>query len=257
VIRVAISGSGNMGRQVRTAIDREPDMEAVGFIDALAEPGECDGLTRLAQPDDLFDIRNPDVVVDFSNAAFTPQLTEAAVRRGIRPVIGTSGLQPDFVAHLESQCAEKKLGGVVAANFALGAVLMMHFAAKAARFYESAEVIELHHDQKVDAPSGTAVQTARAMAEQRGKEFQRNVPERENLPGARATAESGVTIHSVRLPGLLAHQEVLFGGGGELLTIRHDTMSRESFMPGILMAVRKSMELDHLVVGLDRLMGLA
>ncbi|HEX5940600.1 MAG TPA: 4-hydroxy-tetrahydrodipicolinate reductase [Dehalococcoidia bacterium] len=257
MIRVAISGSGNMGRQVRAAVDAEPDMEAVGFIDALAEPGECDGLTRLAQPDDLFDIRHPDVVVDFSNAAFTPQLAEAALKRGVRPVIGTSGLTPDFVVGLESQCAEKKLGGVVAANFALGAVLMMHFAAQAARFYESAEVIELHHDKKVDAPSGTAVQTARSMFEQRGKDFVRNVPERENLPGARTTAESGVTIHSVRLPGLLAHQEVLLGGSGELLTIRHDTLSRESFMPGVLMAVRRSMELDHLVVGLDRLMGLA
>ncbi|MEX2237784.1 MAG: 4-hydroxy-tetrahydrodipicolinate reductase [Dehalococcoidia bacterium] len=257
MIRVAISGSGKMGRQVCAAVREQPDMEPVGFIDALATPGECEGLTLLHEPQDLFDLRKPDVVVDFTNAEFAPKLTEAAIRCGVRPVIGTSGLTPEFVEDLQGRCAAVGLGGVVASNFALGAVLMIHMASIAARFYDSAEIIELHHDQKVDAPSGTALTTARLMKEARGEDFARNVPERENLGATRAASEGGVTIHSVRLPGLVAHHEVLFGGQGELLSIRHDSTSRDSFMPGVMLAVRESMKLDHLVVGLDGLLGLS
>jgi 4-hydroxy-tetrahydrodipicolinate reductase len=134
---------------------------------------------------------------------------------------------------------------------------MTHFAGIAARYYEAAEIIEKHHDQKVDSPSGTALSTARLMAEARGSAFKRNVPASEPLPGARAAEQDGVTIHAVRLPGLVAHQEVIFGGLGETLTIRHDTTSRESFMPGILLAIREAPKLDHLVVGLDKLLGLS
>lgn len=256
VIRVAISGSGKMGREVCAALRRTDDLEPVGFIDRLAQPGECEGLTLLREPGDLFDLRKPDIVIDFTNAEFSADLAKAALDHGVRPVIGTSGLTSDFVEALRAACAEKALGGVVASNFALGAVLMMHFAALAAHHYDSAEIIELHHDQKVDAPSGTAVTTARLMQEARGSDFERNVPQKDNLPGARATADGGVTIHSVRLPGLVAHQEVIFGALGETLTLRHDTTSRESFMPGVLLAARRVIDLDHLVVGLDGLLGL-
>jgi len=153
-------------------------------------------------------------------------------------------------------CAARALGGVVAANFALGAVMMMHLARVAAPFFEAVEVIEQHHDGKVDAPSGTGMATAEAMREARGSDFRRNVADRETLPNARGAALGGVTLHAVRLPGLVAHQTVLFGGLGETLTIRHDSMNRDSFMPGVLRATRAAMELDHLVVGLDRVLGL-
>ncbi|MEX2245747.1 MAG: 4-hydroxy-tetrahydrodipicolinate reductase, partial [Dehalococcoidia bacterium] len=155
------------------------------------------------------------------------------------------------------RCAERKLGGVVAANFAIGAVLLMHLAKIAAPYFDAAEIIELHHDQKVDAPSGTAIATARGMVEARGRPFGRNVPETETIAGARAAEIDGVTVHSVRLPGLVAHQEVLFGGQGQTLTIRHDTTGRDSFMPGILLAVREVMRREELVVGLEGLIGLA
>lgn len=144
---------------------------------------------------------------------------------------------------------------MVAPNFALGAVLMMRFAAEAARFFPHVEIIELHHDQKVDAPSGTALKTAEVLAAVRG-DARRGMPAEElKLPGVRGgTYDGGIRIHSVRLPGLVAHQEVIFGGTGQTLTIRHDSTSRESFMPGVLLAVRKVVELKGLVHGLDRLL---
>jgi 4-hydroxy-tetrahydrodipicolinate reductase len=145
---------------------------------------------------------------------------------------------------------------VIAPNFALGAVLMQHMAKTAARFYENAEIIELHHDQKVDAPSSTALASAKGMVQARGKPFTRAPTQQENLPGTRGGETGGVTIHSVRLPGLVAHQEIIFGGPGETLRIRHDSLGRESFMPGVMLAVRHVMTHPGLVVGLDRLVGL-
>jgi 4-hydroxy-tetrahydrodipicolinate reductase len=198
-----------------------------------------------------------DVVIDFTNAAWTPVLTSAAVPRGVRPVIGTSGLSEAYIDELARACAAQKLGGVYAANFAIGAVLMMHMARVAAPFFDAAEIIELHHDQKVDAPSGTSIATARGMSAARGgKPFARNEPELETIANARAASVDGVTIHSVRLKGLVAHQEVVFGGTGQTLTIRHDSNGRDSFMPGILLAVREVMRRDRLVVGLEELVGL-
>jgi 4-hydroxy-tetrahydrodipicolinate reductase len=133
---------------------------------------------------------------------------------------------------------------------------MQQMSKLAARFFESAEILEMHHDRKVDAPSGTSIATAKMMAEARGKPFERAETERENIPGTRGGEIDGVTIHSVRLPGLVAHQEVIFGGPGETLQIRHNSMDRVSFMPGVVLAVREVMKLDHLVIGLERLAGL-
>lgn len=261
-IKVLISGSGNMGREVLDAVTREPDMEPVGVVDLFAKedhvavPGADILLPFGDDAEAMIQRLRPDAVVDFTNAEWTPTLARAAARAGVRPVIGTSGLPNGFVSELEGACAEAKLGGVIASNFALGAVLMQHMARTAARFYETAEIIELHHDRKVDAPSGTAIATARQMAEARGESFRRAPTERENLPGTRGGEIDGVTIHSVRLPGLVAHQEVIFGGAGETLQIRHNSTDRSSFMPGVVLAVRQVMELDHLVVGLHRLLGL-
>lgn len=262
-IRVLVSGSGNMGREVLSAAMREPDLEPVGVVDYYAKEDHIsvpDGEGLLPFGSDAAAIMSrtrPDVVVDFTNAEWTPTVTDAALANGVRPVIGTSGLPDGFVGELAKSCEKAKLGGVIASNFALGAILMQHMAKTAARFFDSAEIIELHHNRKVDAPSGTSIATAKLMAEARGKPFESATTERENLTGTRGGDIEGVTIHSVRLPGHVAHQEVIFGGPGETLQIRHNSMDRISFMPGVVLAVREVMKLDHLVIGLDRLIGLA
>ena len=259
-IRVVVSGTGNMGRRLLETFGAAADTDIVGVLEKFSDgdrytlPGG--GEAPLAQDVAALADFGADVVVDFTNAAWTGALLPAAVAAGVRPVIGTSGLSDALIAETVQACAARGLGGVIAANFALGAVMMMHLARVAAPFFDAVEVIEQHHDGKVDAPSGTAMATAQAMREARGRDFARNVAERETLPDARAAALGGVTLHAVRLPGLVAHQTVLFGGLGETLTIRHDSMDRESFMPGVLRGVRAAMELDHLVVGLDRVLGL-
>ncbi len=255
-IRVLVSGTGRMGQEVAKATEAAPDLELVGFVDGLASPGTFGSKPLFADPEAAIDSLRPDVVVDFTNAAWTPRLAAAALPRTVRLVVGTTGLEPDVLEQLGEECRARRLGAVVAPNFAIGAVLMMWFARKAATFFESAEIIELHHDQKVDAPSGTAKATAEGMVAARGRPFSRNVPEREPVPGSRGAEVGGVSIHAVRLPGLVAHQEVIFGGVGQTLTIRHDSIGRDSFMPGVLLAVRRVMELDHLVIGLEPLLQL-
>ena len=261
MIRVLVSGGGKMGRTIIDALVSEGDLSVVGVVDKLAQAkefvtGAGASLALYSVADAAFDATKPDVVVDFTNAAWTPELMQAALPRGVRPVIGTTGLSQDYVDGLGAECRERKVGGVIAANFAIGAVLMMHMARIAARHFESAEIIELHHDQKVDAPSGTSIATARGMIEARGgRPFGRNEPEMTPVPGTRAGAVDGVSIHSVRLPGLVAHQEVILGATGQTLTIRHDS-NREAYVPGVLLAVREVMRREELVVGLGSLMGL-
>jgi 4-hydroxy-tetrahydrodipicolinate reductase len=261
-IRVLVSGSGKMGREVLAAVCREQDLEPVGVVDLYADtdsialPDAAGEIPFGSDAAALIERTRPDVAVDFTNAEWTPRLAEVALAAGVRLVIGTSGLSDDFTRYLEEECQKRGLGSVIAPNFALGAILMQHMAKTAARFYSSAEIIELHHDKKVDAPSGTAIATAKAMSEARGKPFHRAETQRESLAGTRGGETEGVTIHSVRLPGLVAHQEVILGSPGEILTIRHDTLGRESFMPGVLLAIRHVMEHSGLVVGLDRLIGL-
>ena len=234
-IRVVVSGTGKMWREVLTAISREPDLEPVGVLEKLsaedfASLPDGSGLIPLdREPQTLFARCRPDVVVDFTNAEWAPSVARAALEAGARPVIGTTGLPDDFVRELEATCKSKGLGAVLAPNFAVGAVLMMQFAKEAVKHLPKAEIIEFHHEQKADKPSGTALKTAELM----GKD---------------------VPIHSVRLPGLVAHQEVIFGGLGQTLTIRHDSISRESFMPGVLLAVRKVKGLKGLVYGLENLL---
>jgi 4-hydroxy-tetrahydrodipicolinate reductase len=261
-IKVMVSGSGKMGREVLAAVTAEPDMDAVAVTDFFAReeylslPDGAGLLPFSADPMALIARTRPDVIVDFTNAEWTPRVVKDALESGVRLVIGTSGLPDGFLTGLERECRKRKVGAVVAANFALGAVLMQYLARVAGRFFDEAEIIEMHHDQKVDAPSGTAIATAKGMAEARGKPFQRPPTERENLPGTRGGELGGVTIHSVRLQGLVAHQEVILGGRGETLSIRHDTFNRESFMPGVLMAIREVLNREELVLGLDRLIGL-
>ncbi len=197
-----------------------------------------------------------DVLVDFTTADAAPGLLLEAARAGVRPVSGTTGLAPESLDALDAALRERGIGGVSAPNFALGAVLMVHFARLAARYMDAAEIVELHHDQKLDAPSGTAVATARAIRAAHGQDLRDPPVATWILPGARGAVEGGVRVHSVRLPGLVAHQEVLFGALGQVLTIRHDAPTREAYVPGVALAVREVMHRVGLVRGLDTLMGL-
>jgi 4-hydroxy-tetrahydrodipicolinate reductase len=250
-----------MGREVLGAVCRGEDLEAVGVVDLYATgdlslPDGSGALPVSADAAAVIKETRPDVAIDFTNAEWTPPLARAALDAGVRLVIGTTGLSEAFIRELDDECAKRNLGAVVAPNFAIGAVLMQHLARVAARYFDYAEIIELHHEGKADAPSGTAIATAKGMAAGRDKPFVRPPTEKETVPGTRGGEVDGVTIHSVRLPGLVAHQEVILGGTGETLRIRHDSVGRESYMPGVMLAVRHVMEHRGLVVGLERLFGL-
>ena len=268
-MRAIVSGTGEMGRLVLATLEAEPGVEVAGVLEPLAGPAGDRPQRHVAQsgasyplsgdPAALFRETGPDLVVDFTNATAAPRLIDAVLERGVRPVIGTSGVPPGEVARLRSGLSERRLGGVIAANFALGAVVQMHLARLAARFFDAAELIELHHEGKADSPSGTALATARGMREERGSDFSHPDPalEHEGAEGARGAVVGGVGIHSLRLPGLVAHQEVILGGRGQTLSLRHDSTGRESFMPGVLLAVHAVMEREGLVEGLDSLVGLS
>jgi 4-hydroxy-tetrahydrodipicolinate reductase len=246
MIKVGVVGArGRMGQQVCTTIEGEPDTELVARVD---------------QGDSLDALLGCDVVVDFTHPGAVMGNLRWCVDRGLNVAVGTSGFGDERLAEVRSW-AEKTpdVRVLIVPNFSVGAVLMMRFAAQAARFFESAEIIELHHAAKVDAPSGTALRTAGIIAGARTKAGLAAPPDatKQELAGARGTAVEDVHVHSVRLAGLVAHQEVLFGGHGETLTIRHDSLDRASFMPGVLLAVRGVASLPPgLSVGIEALLGL-
>ncbi len=254
-IRVVISGAGKMGVQIAQAIAEADGMTPVAFVDGLATTGKLNGLAVFTDPAICIEDRKPDVIIDFSNAAWTPTLTDAALAANVRLVIGTTGLSNAWIGELGQRTGSAKVGCILAANFSLGAVLMMQFARQAARWFEAAEVIEFHHDTKVDSPSGTAKTTAELMRSARQGNFSHRESDRESVEGARGAELGGVAIHSVRLPGFVASQEVIFGGVGQTLTIRHDS-TRDSYMPGIVLATREVMKLNGLTVGLESFLGL-
>lgn len=264
-IRVAVAGAkGRMGQEVVKMVLRDPELDLVAAIDSkldgvpvadvLGVQSDVRFTRSLAQA--LHDTK-PDVLVDFTVPAAVRNNAEMAISAGVRPVIGTTGLTEDDLRRLDEQCRAKGIACVVAPNFAIGAVLMMHFAAIAAKFLPHVEIIEYHHDQKLDAPSGTAIKTAELIAAERKEIKQGHPQEEERLEGVRGGYVHGFRIHSVRLPGLVAHQEVLFGGPGQLLSIRHDSLHRESFMPGVNLAIKKVMELQGLTYGLEHLLNLS
>ena len=257
MIGVAVAGAmGRMGAEVIRAVQAADDLEPVAGVDL--KPGSAgEGVPIYTDIRQAIEAAKPRVLVDFTvaDAAFKNAL--AAIELGVRPVIGTTGMSPDQLAQIEARASETRTGAFLAPNFALGAVLLMYFARIGARYFDSAEIIELHHDQKIDAPSGTAHKTAQEMAEARGRPFNNNLPEKEPLPGARGAEWQGIRVHSVRLPGLVAHQEVIFGAQGQTLVLRHDTSDRTAFMPGVLIAIREVVKVDKLVIGLDNLLGLS
>ncbi|HZA17198.1 MAG TPA: 4-hydroxy-tetrahydrodipicolinate reductase [Pseudonocardiaceae bacterium] len=246
-IRVGVLGArGRVGTEVCKAVDTADDMELVAMVDA----GDWMFNVADAGAEVVVDFTHPDVVMD--NVRF-------CVDQGIHAVVGTTGFDGARLAQVREWLVPKPdLGVLVAPNFAIGAILSMRFAAMAARFYESVEVVELHHPRKADAPSGTAARTAALIAAARAEAGMGPPPDATTrcLPGARGADVEGVRVHAVRLSGLVAHQEVLLGTEGETLTIRHDTLDRSSFMPGVLLAVRGVLDRPGLTVGLEPLLDL-
>ena len=248
---VVIGAAGRMGRTVIGAVEAVPDMEVVAGVDVVSVDA---GPPAFEDASAAIEATTPDVAVDFSVADAAAANALAALNAGVSPVIGTTGMSADQIGAIESRAAARGVGALIAPNFAIGAVLMMEMARLAAPHLDNVEIIELHHDRKIDAPSGTAARTADLIIEARGRAASDAPTEKFTLEGVRGGVTRGVRIHSVRLPGLVAHQEVVFGGTGQTLTIRHDSISRESFMPGVLLAIRKVRSLDGLVVGLDKLL---
>jgi 4-hydroxy-tetrahydrodipicolinate reductase len=245
--RVGVLGAkGKMGQQVCLAVEGADDLELVAGVD-------------LGDELDLLVDAGADVVVDFTHPDAVMGNLEYAIGHGIHAVIGTTGMSTGRLDLVRARLADAPgVGVLVAPNFGIGAVLSMRFAQIAAPFFESAEVIELHHPNKVDAPSGTATRTAQLIATARTAAGLPAIPDAttQEVAGARGADIDGVRVHGIRLAGLIAHQEILFGGDGEVLTIRHDSMNRSSFMPGVLLGVREVAGRPGLTVGLEPLLGL-
>jgi len=258
VIRVGVVGAtGKMGREVcRTVADADDLTLAAGISrtsagrrlgEAIGLDGPAADVVLVEHLDELLG-EDVEVLVDFSGAAYAPDHVAWAIAHGIHVVEGTTGFD------IDPAWAEASIGVIVVPNFAIGAALMMRFAEEASRYFDAAEVIELHHETKADAPSGTAIATAQRIARSRDGSW--NAPAGDDAyPGARGADVEGVRVHGVRLPGLLAHQEVIFGGSGQTLAIRHDSTDRSSFMPGVLMAIRAVRDRPGLTLGLDPLLG--
>ncbi|MFI6294156.1 4-hydroxy-tetrahydrodipicolinate reductase [Nonomuraea sp. NPDC050790] len=245
MIRVGVLGArGRVGVEVCKAVEAANDMELVAAVD---------------QGDDIEGLTGAEVVVDFTHPDVVMDNLEWCISHGVHPVVGTTGFDEGRLATLRGWL-ERFPGTncLIAPNFGIAAVLMMHFAQQAARYFESVEIVELHHPNKADAPSGTARRTAELVSEARAKAGMPGMPDATStaLAGARGADVGGVHVHAVRLAGLIAHQEVLLGGDGEILTIRHDTMNRAAFTPGVLLGVRRVRELPGLTIGLEPLLDL-
>lgn len=262
-IRVGVVGAGGrMGKEVVKMVLQDDALELVAAVDHSA--GEVDagslvgvettGIIVTSQLEKALLSTKPDVIVDFTTPSSVMKNTVTAIQHGVRPVVGTTGLSTEEIDDIRTLCKDKGIGAIIAPNFSIGAFLMMQFAKQAAKYLPNVEIIEYHGDQKLDAPSGTAVKTAELISEVREERRQGNPNEEEKIEGARGGYYNGFRIHSVRLPGIFAQQEVIFGGHGESLKIRHDSYERAGYMPGVNLAVKKVMELHELVYGFEHLM---
>ena len=242
-IKVGVLGArGRMGATVCDAVEADDELELVARVD------EDDPLAALAE-------NGAQVAVDFTTPAAVKDNVRFCLENGIHAVVGTTGLNENDLSDVEGWADKSQANVFVAPNFALGAVLMMRFAAAAAPFFDSAEISERHHENKLDAPSGTALRTADLMNAARSEPWAGS-PSKETVEGSRGGDVDGLRIHSLRIRGSVAHQEVVLGSAGETLTIRHDSLDRSSFMPGVVLAVKKVASLDGLVVGLEHLLDL-
>ena len=261
-IKVIIVGAlGKMGQETMRAVLMDEELQLAALVDArdpedagFVIPHSLQGVLTIEK--DLAAAINrsrPDVLIDFTNPQSVFNNARTALQNGIRCVLGTTGLNDIEIEQLGKLAEEKGIGAAIIPNFAIGAVLMMKFAQEAARYFSDVEIIEMHHDQKLDAPSGTAIKTAEMINNHRSLKAPKNFKEYEKLAGARGGDGNGVRIHSVRLPGYVAHQEVIFGGAGQTLTIRHDTIDRACFMPGVLMVTKKIMHHQGLILGMENM----
>lgn len=249
MIKVAVCGAmGKMGKEVCQAVTDCPETELVAMID-IASQGMYHSI------EDAYRVQDIDVLVDFTQPASIFENAKFCLNNGIKIVIGTTGLKDEEIEYLKNLSAEKNTGCFIAPNFSTGAVLMMMFAKLAGKYFDNAEIIELHHNQKKDAPSGTAIKTANLMAEAKSDFTKGNCPETETIEGARgATSYSNIHIHSVRMPGFIASQEVIMGAQGQIMTIRHDTMDRKCYMQGVILAVKYVADKNNFIYGLENIL---
>lgn len=262
-IRVAIAGArGKMGQEAVHTVMKNKEMELVAVLDyknigeTLAETDLFPDSYKVPVFTDMEEMEastKPQVLVDLTSPEAVYRHTKQALSLNIRPVVGTTGFSDEELKELAQLAEETKIGCIIAPNFAIGAVLMMKFAEQAAKYLPDIEIIEMHHDQKLDAPSGTAMKTAHLISSVRPAHAQGHAHEKETLEGARGADYEGMRIHSVRLPGLVAHQQVLLGGEGQLLTVRHDSFNRGSFMSGVVLSIKTVMETEKLVYGLEHI----
>lgn len=253
MIKVLVNGAlGRMGKTVLDAVKKDSELKLVGAVDILE--GEVGGVKVTTNLDAAIDKYKPEVMVDFTRPDAVYKNVLTALEKKVSPVVGTTGLSDAQKEKIRETAEKFQTPAFIAPNFALGAVLMMLLSKQVAKYLPDVEIIELHHDKKLDAPSGTAELTAKMIAEVRAYHKQGHPHEKENIPHVRGGDYEGIKIHSVRLPGYVAHQEVIFGGLGQTLTIRHDSTGRESFMPGVLLACKKVRSLSGLTIGLDKLL---
>jgi 4-hydroxy-tetrahydrodipicolinate reductase len=250
-----------MGREAVKMVLNDAELELVAAIGGTAAPdagitagvGEC-GVPIETDLETALTRSGADVLIDFTRPQLAAAHTRTAILHRVRPVVGTTGFTPQDIAELDKLCRGQDIGGVIAPNFSIGAILMMKFAAEAAKYFPHVEIIEFHGDQKLDAPSGTSIKTAEWIAANR-PEFRQGHPEEEEMiDGARGGMYQGFRIHSVRLPGIFAQQEVIFGAFGQTLKIRHDSYDRAGYMPGVNIAVKKVLELKGIVYGFEHLL---
>lgn len=259
-IRVIVSGAGGrMGREVVKLVLEDEALELAAAIDRSASSQDAGRLVGLetcgimvtSDLEAALEAGGADAMVDFTTPQSAYANTALAIKYGVRPVIGTTGFTPEEIEELDKQCRERGIGGLIAPNFSIGAILMMKFAAQAAKYFPHLEIIEYHGDQKLDAPSGTAIKTAEMISAVREELRQGNPKEEEVIEGSRGGYYNGFRIHSVRLPGVFAQEEVVFGGYGQTLKIRHDSYERAGYMPGVKLGLQKVMEYTGLVYGFD------
>ena len=263
LIRVVVNGAlGRMGQEVIEGIIREPKLKIVGAVEKEVTQrylpmADVSWLVPFnSDLDAMIKSCNPDVVVDFTNAEVSIAAARIALNKKVNMVIGTTGLSEENLVEIEQLCQANGVGAVVAPNFSLGAALLMHLAKFAAKFFDHAEIIEMHHEKKADAPSGTAMATAKAMSQAHGKSFIYPEVKRETLSNARGGQIDGIAVHSVRLPGFMAGQEVIFSGAGETLSLSHNAINRECYLPGIILAIREVTKRKGVTYGLDALLEL-
>lgn len=253
-IKIIIAGfKGKMGQAAYKMVTEDPELALAGLLDPFTDEKEVAGVPVFNAKEELAGLQ-ADVWIDFTTPKVAYENTRFALENGFAPVVGTTGFTPEQIEDLTQLSRQKRLGGLIAPNFALGAVLLMQFAAQAAKYFPDVEIIELHHDNKKDAPSGTAIKTAELISHVRTSKQQGAADEEESLAGARGAVFDGMRIHSVRLPGLVAHQEVIFGSQGEGLTLRHDSYDRVSFMTGVNLGIKEVVKRSELVYGLEHLL---